>query len=351
MASSKSSMEAHLQLNEIFFSAAKPMALQAAVLLGIPDIIAIHGSKSPLALEDISSYISASTNKPANMDYLFRIMRLLASVGVFTEDATAVDGSISQFKYGLTNVSDLLVNKHNQQSCAPFLLVTNHKMVVESYQHLHESVIDGSYAFNQAHGMNLWKYLSINPEANRVFNEGMASHTRDVMASVVKMYDGFKSVNSLVDVAGGVGSALSTIIKEYPHINGINFDLPHVIASAPPIYGVEHVEGDMFHRIPPADAVFMKWILHDWDDEQCVKLLKKSYEATPENGKVLIVDAVIDRKEGRKRQVGLLFDVCMMGYTSGGKERTEEEFKELFHKAGFRSYKILNLPALQALIE
>ncbi|KAH9320109.1 hypothetical protein KI387_021878, partial [Taxus chinensis] len=105
------------------------------------------------------------------------------------------------------------------------------------------------------------------------------------MASVVKMYDGFKSVKSVVDVAGGVGSALSVIIKEHPHIHAINFDLPHVIASAPAIPGVQHVDGNMFDQIPFAEVLLMKCVLHDWDDEECLKLLKKSYEATPKDGK------------------------------------------------------------------
>ncbi|KAH9320066.1 hypothetical protein KI387_021835, partial [Taxus chinensis] len=274
-----------LQLYEIFLSAAKPMAFQAAVLLDIPNIISLPCSGNPLSVQEIASYISAYTSKPAHTDYLFRIMRLLASMGVFTEETAAINGGSAQFKYGLTKVSQLLVNKNDQRSLVPTLLVFNNKLVVDAYQHLHESVIDGSYAFNKAHGMSLFEYNSRNLESNRLFNAGMVTHTNPVMASAVKMYGGFKSVKSVVDVGGGVGFALSAITQEYPHIHGINFDLPHVISTAAPINGVEHVEGNMFDKIPSADAVFMKSVLHDWDDEQCVKVLKKSYEAIPENGK------------------------------------------------------------------
>lgn len=91
--------------------------------------------------------------------------------------------------------------------------------------------------------------------------------------------------------------------------------------------------------------------MHDWDNEQCVKLLKSCYKAIPEDGKVLIVDAVVDEEKGTKRQAGLLFDMCMMAASPGGKERTSKEFKELFYKAGFKSYRIIKLPFLQALIE
>ncbi|GLJ25142.1 hypothetical protein SUGI_0480830 [Cryptomeria japonica] len=351
MASSESPMEAHLQLYEIILSAAKPMALRAAVLLNIPDIIAIHGSENPLSVGQIASHISTSTNKSVHTDYLFRIMRLLASIGVFTEETTVDYGGTRQFKYGLTSLSKLLVKNGAQQSCAPTVLTINLKCVIDGYQHLHESVIEGCPAFTKANGMGIFEYMSNNPEANRILNEGMATNTGPLMAHVVKIYGGFKSFKSVVDVAGGLGSAISVIVAEYPHIHGINFDLPHVIRTAPPIHGVEHVEGNMFEQIPSADAIFMKWILHDWDNEQCLKILKNCYEAIPEDGKVLIVDAVIDDDGGMKRQAGFLFDMCMMAASTGGKERTWKEFEDLFFKAGFNSYRVIKLPFLQSFIE
>ena len=237
MASSESSMEAHLALYEITLLAAKPMALRAAILLDIPDIIVIHGGDNPLSVEQIASHFSDSTNKPAHTEYLFRIMRLLASMGIFKEESTVDHGDTTQYKYGLTTLSKFLVKNGAQQSCAPIAVAINVKCVVDAYQHLHDSVIDGVHPFTKAHGMNLFEYMSNNPEPNRIFNEGMASDTGPLMASVVKVYDGFKSFKSVVDVAGGVGSAISLIVKEYPHIHGINFDLPHVISTAAPIQG------------------------------------------------------------------------------------------------------------------
>jgi caffeic acid 3-O-methyltransferase len=112
------------------------------------------------------------------------------------------------------------------------------KVYLEAYQHLHESVLEGCYTFNKAYDMSPWEYLSHDPQANRIFNEAMTANSSTVMASVAKMYeDGFKSINTLVDVGGGMGSSLSMIVKEHSHIRGINFDLPHVIATAPPITG------------------------------------------------------------------------------------------------------------------
>lgn len=239
----------------------------------------------------------------------------------------------------------------NEQSCGPFLLLIASNVLLEAFQHLQESVLEGCYTFNKAHGMDLFEYLGNNPEFNKIFNEAMATNTRSVMASVAKMYeDGFKSMATLVDVGGGMGSALSIIVKEHPHIHGINLDLPHVIATAPPITGVEHMEGNMFEHIPSADAVMMKWILHDWEDEECVKLLRRCYEATPTNGKVIVVEAVVEEDQSMLRRLGLLFDITMMIYTTGGKERSEEEYKGLFQRSGFASYRIVKLPFLQVLM-
>ena len=95
----------------------------------------------------------------------------------------------------------------------------------------------------------------------------------------------------------------------------------------------------------------IQWILHGFDDEQCVEILKNCHEAISEDGKLLVVDVVIEKNEGIKRQAGLLFDVAILAGSKGGKERTEEEFKDLFYKAGFKTYKFFKLPFLQTLIE
>ena len=234
-----------LQLYEMILSAVKPMALKAAVLLNIPDIIATHGNGGPLSVEQIASHISAAvsssstsnSHEDVDVGYLYRILRFLGSYGVFTEQEEA---DTKKIKYGLTGISKLLVQGGSRQSCAPFLYLIADKVYMEAYQHLHESVMESCYPFNKTYGMGPWEYLVQNPQANRIFNEAMASNTNSsaVMASVAKMYEvGFQNIKSLVDVGGGMGSALSIIVKEHSHIRGINFDLPHVIATAPPITG------------------------------------------------------------------------------------------------------------------
>ncbi|XP_057827145.2 caffeic acid 3-O-methyltransferase-like [Cryptomeria japonica] len=216
-------------------SAAKPMALKAVVLLNVPDILAIHGNGNPLSVEEMAAHISSSTGKPAHTNYLFRILRFLASIKVFSEESTAIGDGTTQFKYGLTHISKFLVKHKNEYCSAPFRLVPNQKAGLNGFQHLQESVIERCDAFSRANGMSFYEYNCDNPEANTIFNEGMAGHTRAVMASLFKMYDGFKNVKSVVDVRGGVGSALALILAQHPHLHGITFDLPHGIRASSPV--------------------------------------------------------------------------------------------------------------------
>ncbi|XP_057859074.1 caffeic acid 3-O-methyltransferase 2-like [Cryptomeria japonica] len=132
--------------------------------------------------------------------------------------------------YGMEGVTSTCCSK--RQMIYHFAYMSA-KAVATGWLHLHESVLEGSSAFSKAFGMSYWEYVANNPEANKTLNEAMSCDTRAVMSSVVKIYeDGFKKINSLVDVGGGLGSALSIIVDNYKHITGTNFDLPYVIASA-----------------------------------------------------------------------------------------------------------------------
>ncbi|RDX94541.1 xanthohumol 4'-O-methyltransferase [Mucuna pruriens] len=194
----------------------------------------------------------------------------------------------------------------------------------------------------------------LDPEYNRLFNEGMVCTARVVSKAVINGYkDGFNKIKSLVDVGGGIGGSLSEIVRAYPHIKAINFDLPHVVATAPMYDGITHVGGDMFVSIPSADAIYMKWILHDWSDEHCVKILKNCRKAISEKtGKVIIVDYVL-RPEGNElfTDVGIAFDMMLLAHNAGGKERTEENWKWLFKETGFARYNIIKINALPSIIE
>ncbi|MFQ6659027.1 hypothetical protein Gotur_028071 [Gossypium turneri] len=160
----------------------------------------------------------------------------------------------------------------------------------------------------------------------------MINHTGLVLKEILHSYKGLQQLSSLVDVGGGLGITLNLITSKYPSIKGINFDLPHVIQHAPAYPG-----GDMFESVPKGDAIFMKWILHDWSDDHCLKLLKNCYNAIPKDGKVIVVEAVVPVEPEANAYLRSItqLDVLMMAQNPGGKERTKSEFEALATKAGF----------------
>lgn len=134
----------------------------------------------------------------------------------------------------------------------------NSPILTHCRYHLKDAVLDGGIPFNKAYGMTAFEYHGTDPRFNKVFNKGMSDHSTITMKKILETYTGFQGLKSLVDVGGGTGAVINTIVSKYPTIKGINFDLPHVIEDAPSYPGVEHVGGDMFVRVPKADAIFMK---------------------------------------------------------------------------------------------
>ncbi|XP_028807902.1 (R,S)-reticuline 7-O-methyltransferase-like [Neltuma alba] len=328
------------------FSFADSMALKSAVELRIPDIIHRHGG--PITLSQITACFSDAPSP--DTAYLARLMRLLVRRNIFTAHHPSDGGDTL---YGLTHSSRWLLSD-SDLNLAPMLLMENHPDLMAPWHCFSDCVRDGGVAFKKAHGQEIWEMAAENPEFNKLFNAGMACTGRTAMMAIVSAYkEGFESIGSLVDVGGGTGGTVSEIVKTYPHIKGINFDLPHVVATAPEYDGVTHVGGDMFHSIPPADAVFMKWLLHDWSDEDCIKILKNCKKAVAEDkGKVIIAEFVLKPEgNGLFDDIGLLFDLLMIAHSSGGRERTESEWKNLLNQAGFPRYQIINTPSFLSIIE
>ena len=199
-------------------------------------------------------------------------------------------------------------------------------------------------AWGYTHGAEVFDYFPNNPEHSEIFNNAMTDLSMGTAAPVVEAYD-FSGIETLADIAGGHGYLLSQILKSNPGLKGILFDLQHVIAGAdtlPNAQGVaervEKVSGDFFASVPAADAYIMKHIIHDWDDERCITILKNIYAVMKDNGKVLIVESVVP--EGNEPHYSKLLDLEML-VSPGGKERTETEYAELLEKAGFRLTRIV----------
>ncbi|KAK8695449.1 hypothetical protein V6N13_000610 [Hibiscus sabdariffa] len=181
--------------------------------------------------------------------------------------------------------------------------------------------MEGGVPFDRVHGVHSFEYPGKDPRFNQVFNAAMINHTTLVLKKILDSYNGFEQIGCLVDVAGGLGVTLGLITSKYPSIKGINFDLPHVIQHAPAYPGVQHVGGDMFESVPKGDVIFMK----------------NCYNAIPEDGKIIVVEAVVPTvPEADAYSRGITqMDVLMMTQNTGGKERTKPEFEALASKAGF----------------
>ncbi|GAY59066.1 hypothetical protein CUMW_191740 [Citrus unshiu] len=191
--------------------------------------------------------------------------------------------------------------------------------------------------------LHAFEHIAKDARIHNLFNQTMHNHTTIVMKKIIEIYKGFEGLNQLLDVAGGLGATLRLIVEKYPQIKGINFDLPHVVKDAPSCPGVEHGGGDMFVEVPKAQTIFMKWILHDWGDDLCLKILKNCYDALPESGKIIVVESIMPEfpeTDLISMNISRLH-ITVSNLFPGAKERTLEEFKSLATRAGFPAIKVI----------
>ncbi|XP_073110479.1 trans-resveratrol di-O-methyltransferase-like [Elaeis guineensis] len=332
----------------------RSMSFKCAIELGISDVLHNHGK--PITLSELATFLSIP---PSKTPALGSLMRLLVHSGVFASHPQ--QGGGEEERYFLTPISELLV-KEEKACVSPFaLLIWNRTMLVPGHQ-LGEWFMAGAAAetpFDMAHGKGLFGETNVRADFNELFNEAMASDARLVteVALLQRQWEMLRGVRSVVDVGGGTGTVAKSIAKALPEVRCMVLDLPHVVATMDEEQreGVEFIGGDMFEHIPPADAVLLKWILHDWSDEHCIKILKHCKEAIPtkkDGGKVIIIDMVVGVTTDISISVEsqLIFDMEMMILTPG-KERSEIEWKRLFHAAGFSDYKITPSMGLRSVIE
>ncbi|CAA7013412.1 unnamed protein product [Microthlaspi erraticum] len=333
-----------LQAERIVYSLTFPMVLKAALELGVIDTIASLDDGMWLSASEIVSRLPTKPTNPDAPALLDRMMHLLASHSILkgrvvetgendltrkTERVYAAEPVCKFFLKDSDGSGSLL---------SLFMLCQNH-VVFKALSHLKDVVLEGRDAFASANGMRVFDYIGSDEEFAEMFNRGMTESSTMVMNKVLEVYKGFENVKTLVDVGGGVGTVLGLVTSKYPHIQGINFDLPHVLAHAPPYPGVQHVAGDMLVEIPKGDAIFMKWMLHAWDDENCVKILKNCWRSLEEKGKVIVVDVVMPiepKIDDFSTNIGLTMDMFILSQRSGGRERTLSEFEALGLASGFR---------------
>ncbi|TVU08077.1 hypothetical protein EJB05_41462, partial [Eragrostis curvula] len=348
---SQALLDAQLELWHTTFAFIKSMALKSALDLRIADAIHHHGGAATL-----QQIASTATLHPSKVPCLRRLMRVLVTTGVFNNrSSTSCAGD--EPVYSLTPTSRLLVGS---PSLSPIIAMVLHPTLLSPFLELvswlQRELPDPCCMFKHTHGQTLWELADRDATLDALINDGMVSDSRFVMDIVLRECgEVFQGVSSLVDVAGGLGAAAQAISKAFPQVKCSVLDLDHVVAMAPTdTDDVQYVAGDMFESVPPANAMFFKWVFHDWGDEECVKILKNCRKAIPpreEGGKVIIIDIVVGAglSDLKHREVQVFSDLYMMFVN--GIERDEQEWKRIFFEAGFNDYKIMPVLGYRSIIE
>ena len=313
-------------LSQMLLGGLMQQSISIAAKIGIADLLV----EKPQTAEELAA--ETETHAPS----LYRVLRLLASVGIFSETADQ--------KFELTPIAELL-RQDAPNSMRDVAIMQGEEWNWRNYGELRHSVKTGETAQEKAHGRPLFEFLTSNPEDEALFSRAMVNLSSSVIPPVVEAYD-FSGAVKLVDIAGGHGFLLAAILKANPHLQGVLFDQSTVVDGAVESlkkqdinHRVELVPGDFFESVPAgADIYIMKHIIHDWNDDESIKILQNIHRAMNEKGKVLIVEMVVP--EGNAPSPSKVMDVQML-IATGGKERTEAEYQKLLESSGFNLTRII----------
>lgn len=300
-------------------------ALNAVARLEIAELL----SEAPMSVADLAKATSTSE------DILYRVLRALATAGIFIE--------VSPRVFANSPASDLL------RAGVPGSL---HDMVLwicdsfhyDTYRDMMPTLRDGQTASEHIFHKPVFEVLFADPDRAKIFHNAMTSFSALVLPAVLDVYD-FSGIGKLADIAGGHGYAITSILRNYPEMKGILFDLPQVVTGSKDRIEqmnlsdrLEVVGGDFFEDVPAADGYVMKHIIHDWDDERAITILKNCGKHLKPGGKVILIEAVIPPGNVPNQSKWIDIEMFML---PGGRERTEEEFRNLFERAGFRLTRIV----------
>lgn len=322
-------------LMQIASGAMLTQAVGVGAKLAIADLLK-DGGKS---VDDLAQATGAHPRS------LYRVMRSLASVGIFRETSPRV--------FENTPISDLMRSDvpDSMRNSAIFMAEPWHYNVWGNMLH---SVMTGESAWKETHGMEVFDWFGQHSEAADNFNKTMTELSAGVTQAVIEAYD-FSNIDTLADIAGGHGYLLSKILAANPNLKGILFDVESVIKGADSMFqsnGVadraEKVSGDFFIKVPTADAYIMKNIIHDWDDERSVLIMKNIHTAMNGQGRLLLIEMVVPA--GNEPHYSKILDLEMLT-SPGGIERTEEEYRDLFAQAGFRLARVIPTKSPYSVIE
>ena len=328
-------LQAATELNRLINGYQQTQVIHVAAVLGLAD----HLTEGPLSCEKLAKLAGA------NPRALYRLMRALAAMGVFFEHPDSC--------FSLTPMGECL-RSDADPSLRPWATFIAQPHRWQTWGHLLQAVKTGANAFQEVLGVDSWTYRQQNPEQNAIFNAAMTANSERINPAIITAYDFSRHIR-IADLGGGQGSLLAAILKIHSGVQGVLFDLPHVVESSHLFLqeaGVSDrcsaVAGNLFDSVPEeCDLHLMKFILHDWDDEHCRRILQNCRRAIPSHGTLLIVEYLIDPPN--LGPAVKLSDLNML-LGPGGQERTREEFGNLLHHAGFELVNVLPTSAPVTLI-
>jgi len=311
---------------QLLFGKQITYSLSGVARLGVAD----HMDGTGRPVEELAAKVGA--HAPS----LYRVMRMLASLGVFKEGPKR--------HFALAPVGELL-KTDAPASLRYMAMMFGEEFSTRAYAHFTDCLRTGSDGVTKAYGKDIWQVLEAHPAQLDVFQKAMTSNSSGSVLAIVEAYD-FSGIKRIADVGGGHGLLLASILRAYPAMKGILFDRPEVVGSLPKtafagLEGRATVDGGSFFECVPdgCDAYIMKHIIHDWDDEHCRTILRLMREKLPKNGRVLVCDMVVTDEPGPTP--AKMLDIEMLAMTVGGKERTEAEFAELFASSGLKLSRIV----------
>lgn len=311
-------------------------AVYAIAKLGIPDLL----KSGPKTAEELAA--ATKMHAPS----LFRLLRALVSVEVLK---SAEGGRFAQTPLSETLVTDA------PGTLRWFAVSELGQEHYPAWGNLMHSLKTGEIAFDNFFGADIWKYFQQNPDDAAVFNNSMSNVTAATNEAITSLYD-FSRFETLVDVGGGHGGLITSVLKANPKLKGVLFDAEEVIQGARPkleAAGVadrcEAVAGDFFKSVPAGgDAYIMKWIIHDWDDEKATTILRHCRNQISPDGKLILVDCVVPETD--EPDFSKFFDLNMLVMT-GGKERTAKEFAHLLEVTGFKLLRVIPTELPTSIVE
>jgi predicted transcriptional regulator len=314
------------KIMEIIFGRWKSQILYTGAKIGIFDYL----TTSPKEIGQIAQDLNL------NETMAYRILRSIASLGFLKEEK---DGR----RFSITTLGEFL-RKDHPQTLQGVLLLEEGPEHYQIWKHLPRMIKDGQQnAFISEYGNNLFEYADKNSEYSKVFNNAMSSYSAMHTAMVLEALNGydFSNISHICEIGGGQGHLLSHLQLRYNHLKGTILELESVVnnqdSSWPIKMGLQdrcrYIKGDMFEQVPSADLYIMKMILHDWNDDECIKILSNIHKSTSDKSKIFIVEHLVP--DPSIPHFSKLFDIHMMCATTG-RERTIEEYKSILSQSGWR---------------